>query len=61
VSKHICSVYFSLNLKQKALRKVRLVIEAYNLDGCPECGSSDVVKIGLRHNSYSLSLYRGGI
>jgi transposase-like protein len=50
VCKHIWSVYFSLNLRQKVLRKVQPVIEAYNAEGCPECGSSSLVKIGQRHN-----------
>jgi len=52
VCKHIWSVYFSLNLRQRVITKVQPEIETTKPDGCKNCGSLNIVKIGLRHNKY---------
>ncbi len=51
--KHIWSVYFSLNLRQRVITKVQPEIEIPKAEGCKNCGSLNIVKIGLRHNKYS--------
>ncbi len=51
VCKHIWSVYFSLNLRQRVVAKVQPEIDlAEPQGGCVKCGSMKVVKIGVRHN-----------
>lgn len=64
VCKHIWAVYFSLNMRQRVITQVQPVVEiatpaavvvvaakAETLS-CKFCGSSNVVKIGMRHNQY---------
>ncbi len=50
VCKHIWSVYFSLNLRQRVVAKVQPEIDLAKPEGCRDCGSSNIVKIGMRHN-----------
>lgn len=50
VCKHIWSVYFSLNLRQRVVRQVQPEIDLAEPEGCKKCGSPNVVKIGVRHN-----------
>lgn len=50
VCKHIWSVYFSLNLRQRIVRQVQPEIDLAKPEGCKSCGSPNVVKIGVRHN-----------
>ncbi len=46
VCKHIWSIYFSLNLRQRVVTKVQPEIEVKTEEGCKLCGSLRVVKIG---------------
>jgi transposase-like protein len=50
VCKHIYAVYFSLNLRQNVFSKAQPIIETPSIEGCKNCGSVNVVKIGIRHN-----------
>jgi transposase-like protein len=50
VCKHIFAVYFSLGLRQNVFSKAQPIIENVNVEGCRNCGSTDIVKIGVRHN-----------
>jgi len=56
VCKHIYSVYFSLNLRHDVVTRVQPTIDlassAKKNDACRNCGSLNVVKIGLRHNQH---------
>lgn len=52
VCKHIWSVYFSLNLRQRVITKVQPEIDLAEPEGCRNCGSLNVVRIGFRHNKY---------
>ncbi len=52
VCKHIWSVYFSLNLRQRVITKVQPEIEIAKPEGCKNCGSLKIVRIGFRHNKY---------
>ncbi len=52
VCKHIWSVYFSLNLRQRVVTKAQPIIETAKPEGCRYCGSLEVVKIGIRHNEF---------
>jgi len=49
--KHIYAVCFSLNLRQRVTVQ-NLGIENVAREGCRICGSSNVIKLGLRHNKY---------
>jgi hypothetical protein len=51
VCKHIYAVYFSLNLRKDVFSKTKPIIENSS-DGCKYCGSVNVIKIGVRHNTY---------
>jgi len=48
--KHIYSVFFSLQLRERVVARVRPEIEGVQPSGCLYCGSPSVVKIGIRHN-----------
>jgi putative transposase len=48
--KHIFSVYFSLQLRERVVAKVEPEIENIKPEGCLYCGSAEIVKIGMRHN-----------
>lgn len=53
VCKHIWSVYFSLNLRQRVVTKVQTEIDLAksSKEGfCRNCASENIVKIGSRHN-----------
>ncbi len=50
VCKHIWAVYFSLNLRQRVVAKVQPEIDLAKPEGCGNCGSTNIVKIGVRHN-----------
>ena len=51
--KHIWSIYFSLNLRQRVITKVQPEIDDLaKPEGCRNCGSLNIVKIGYRHNKY---------
>jgi transposase-like protein len=50
VCKHIYAVYFSLNLRQNVFSRVEPIVEVLSVEGCANCGSTNVVKIGVRHN-----------
>jgi putative transposase len=50
VCKHIYAVYFSLGLRQNVFAKTQTLVETLKNEGCDKCGSSNVVKIGVRHN-----------
>lgn len=50
VCKHIWAVYFSLNMRQRVISQVQPTIVALKIEGCTNCGSMNVVKIGVRHN-----------
>lgn len=50
VCKHIYAVYFSLGLRQNVFSKIQPIVEALKIEGCKNCGSVNVVKIGIRHN-----------
>jgi putative transposase len=50
VCKHIYAVYFSLGLRQNVFAKTQPIVETLKSEGCKNCGSSNVVKIGVRHN-----------
>jgi transposase-like protein len=50
VCKHIFAVYFSLGLRKNVFAKAQPIVETLNSEGCKNCGSSNVVKIGIRHN-----------
>lgn len=50
VCKHIHAVYFSLNMRQRVVSQVQPSIETAKTNGCKNCGSVNVVKIGIRHN-----------
>jgi hypothetical protein len=50
VCKHIYAVYFSLGLRQNVFAKTQPIVETLKSDGCKNCGSSNAVKIGVRHN-----------
>lgn len=52
VCKHIWSVYFSLNLRQRVVTKVQPEIDLAKPEGCKNCGSLNIVRIGFRHNKY---------
>ncbi len=55
VCKHIWSVYFSLNLRRRVIETVRPQIEkapSPEQDACVYCESTNIVKIGVRHNSH---------
>jgi transposase-like protein len=52
VCKHIYAVYFSLNLRQNVFSKVQPVVEIPVAEDCNICGSSKIIKIGIRHNIY---------
>jgi len=52
VCKHIYAVYFSLNMRQRVVSQVQPVIESASVEGCNNCGSPNMVKIGIRHNLY---------
>jgi transposase-like protein len=49
ICKHIHAVHFSLNLRQRVVVQ-NLGIEDVAREGCRVCGSSNVIKLGLRHN-----------
>ena len=50
VCKHIYAVYFSLGLRQNVFAKAQPIVETLKTEGCKDCGSLNVVKIGVRHN-----------
>jgi transposase-like protein len=50
VCKHIYAVYFSLGLRQNVFAKTQPIVETLKNEGCKNCGSLNVVKIGVRHN-----------
>lgn len=59
VCKHIWAVYFSLNMRQRVITQVQPVVETTAITSerksgslCKFCGSSNTVKIGMRHNQY---------
>ncbi|MBI2184657.1 MAG: IS1/IS6 family transposase [Thaumarchaeota archaeon] len=49
--KHIFGVFFSLNLRQKVTVQ-NLGLQDVVREGCKVCGSSNVIKLGLRHNEH---------
>jgi len=49
VCKHIHAIHFSLNLRQRVAVQ-NLGIEDVTREGCRICGSSNIIKLGLRHN-----------
>jgi transposase-like protein len=51
VCKHIYAVHFSLNLRQRVAVQNQ-AIEDVAKEGCRVCGSSNVIKLGLRHNKH---------
>jgi len=50
VCKHIYAVYFSLGLRQNVFAKTQPIVETLKTEGCKNCGSLNIVKIGVRHN-----------
>ncbi len=52
VCKHIWSVYFSLNLRQRVVTQVQPQIEDKHEEGCRVCGSDRIVKIGKIHTKH---------
>jgi transposase-like protein len=50
VCKHIYSVFFSLHLRERVVAQVQPQIENLQPEGCLNCGSENIVKIGIRHN-----------
>jgi transposase-like protein len=50
VCKHIYAVYFSLNMRRRVVSQVQPEIETLTIKGCKNCGSLNIVKIGVRHN-----------
>lgn len=50
VCKHIYAVYFSLGLRRNVFAKTQPIVETLKSEGCKNCGSSNIVKIGIRHN-----------
>jgi transposase-like protein len=53
ICKHIHAVYFSLNMRQRVFTQTQPIIEAVNTEGCKNCGSTNIVKIGVRHNIHT--------